>query len=98
MRSLLDVVYPLDELNVSTCDTQKLVLDWKINQPIFDIGLQYLCVNPSGVGDCVSARTNHGVLGSINLAMDGCRRRGHRGRLIACESCMCALVNRNDSV
>ncbi|KAL5493952.1 hypothetical protein EMCRGX_G015204 [Ephydatia muelleri] len=44
-----DEVYQSDGLNVSTCDTQKLVLGWNINQKIFDIGLHYLCVNPSGV-------------------------------------------------
>eukprot|EP00731_Ephydatia_muelleri_P010281 Em0005g867a len=43
-----DVVYPLDRLNVSSCDTQKLVLGWNINQKIYDISLRYLCVNPSG--------------------------------------------------
>ena len=56
---LTDEVYPSDSLNVSTCDTQKLVLGWNINQKIFDINLQYLCVNPSGVS--VFARNKHGV-------------------------------------
>ncbi|KAL5493942.1 hypothetical protein EMCRGX_G015188 [Ephydatia muelleri] len=36
-------------INVSTCDTQKLVLGWNINQPIYNIDLHYLCINPSGV-------------------------------------------------
>ena len=56
ISALTDVVYPLDRLNVSSCDTQKLVLGWNINQKIYDISLRYLCVNPSGVR--VSARTN----------------------------------------
>ena len=64
MRALADMVYQSDGLNVSTCNTQILVLGWNINQKIFDIGLHYLCVNPSGVS--VSARTNHdGVQGSM---------------------------------
>ena len=91
MCALADVVYQSDGLiNVSRCDTQKLVLGWNINQHIYDIDLGYLCVNPSGVGDCVSVRTNHEVLGSMNLAMDAVDA-GHRGRPIACECCVCAL-------
>ncbi|KAL5494011.1 hypothetical protein EMCRGX_G015279 [Ephydatia muelleri] len=50
VRGCRDEVYQSDGLiNVSRCDTQKLVLGWNINQHIYDIDLGYLCVNPSGV-------------------------------------------------
>ena len=50
VRALLaESTYPTDALTVLTCNTNELVLAWDVKQDVYEISLDYSCINPSGV-------------------------------------------------
>ena len=62
MHALPESTYPTDALTMPTCNTDKLVLAWNIKQPVYEMGLQYTCINPSGVSNESARHRLHGYL------------------------------------